>query len=362
MTNLIGQQKGGLQGTDLFFTTEQYTKRLLTTNASFYKKAIHAITKLDVKKKIQNINEEKIFYNPTFKDAKGNTIPINATCERLKAFTYGQIKNQHQLKLDGHTHNRYIANIFTKIAFMENRNNNLIYITNLKKYIKLEQVEHRDIYEELISLKYQEHHSKAKWEERLPNDDLQWPQMWNAMNNHITTEHTKTIIWSQIHLNEYTTYNYNKWHKQATNCPFCLDIPEDNFHIIIDCPILIPLWSELEQTLQNLHPNYITNNERAFGLMGNTPNITLRNWLTFLFRQCIVEQENIAYHNKKGPRNTIDIKMKYNSLVKTEVTKKYYLYKNLGQLTKFEKMFALNNYLIVRQNDQWQILKIFQIT
>ena len=53
MTNLIGQQKGGLQGTELFFTTKQYTKTILTTNTQFYKKAIYAITKLDVKKNIK---------------------------------------------------------------------------------------------------------------------------------------------------------------------------------------------------------------------------------------------------------------------------------------------------------------------
>ena len=57
----------------------------------------------------------------------------------------------------------------------------------------------------------------------------------------------------------------------------------------------------------------------------------------------------------------IDIKIKYNSLVKTEVTKKYYLYKNLGQLPKFELIFAVNNYLIDLQNDQYQILKMFQM-
>ena len=57
----------------------------------------------------------------------------------------------------------------------------------------------------------------------------------------------------------------------------------------------------------------------------------------------------------------MDIKIKYNSLVKTEVTKKYYLYKNLGQLPKFEQTFAVNNYLIDFQNNQYQILKMFQI-
>ena len=147
-----------------------------------------------LKKKFENINEEKLFYNPTFKNSNGNTIPINTTCERLQVFTYGQVRNEQQLKIHGHNYNRHIANIFTKIAFMENRNNNLIYSTKLEKYVKLEQITHRDIYEELVALNYKEHHSKAKWEERLPNDDLQWPKIWNALNNHIATEHNKTII------------------------------------------------------------------------------------------------------------------------------------------------------------------------
>ena len=233
----------------------------------------------------------------------------------------------------------------------------------MNKFIKLEQIQHKDIYEELILLKYQEHHSKTKWEHSFPNDEFQWPQIWNAMNNHITSEHTKTIIWRQIHLNEYTTYNYNKWHKQTTKCPFCLNVPQDNFHITLDCPTLAPLWSELCQTLRNLHPNYITDYEKAFGItVANTPRVILRNWLTFLFRRCIVEQENIAYHNKRGQGNMIDLKIKYNSLVKTEVTKKYYLYKNLGQVQNFKDIFGVNNFLIVLDNDQWQILTMFKIT
>ena len=224
ITNLIGPQKGGLQGTELFLTTKQYARRTLKTNALFYKNSIYAITKLNVKKKMENVNEEKMFYNPNFKNTQGNTIPITITCEKQKIFTYGQVKHEHQKRINGQLYNKHIANIFTKIAYLENRNQNLIYITNLHKYIKLNQVTHREIYEELISLKYQEHHSKNKWEDRFPNDDLQWPKIWNSMNNHITTESTKTIIWRQIHLNEYTTFNYNKWHKQDQKCPFCIEI------------------------------------------------------------------------------------------------------------------------------------------
>ena len=65
MTILIGKQKGGLQGTELFFTTEQYTKRLLTTNALFYKNAIQAITKLKIKKD-RKYQQRKSILQPNF--------------------------------------------------------------------------------------------------------------------------------------------------------------------------------------------------------------------------------------------------------------------------------------------------------
>ena len=56
MTSIIGTQKGGLQGSDLFFTTEQYSKNILKIpHSNFYREAIQAITKTQVKKRIENL-------------------------------------------------------------------------------------------------------------------------------------------------------------------------------------------------------------------------------------------------------------------------------------------------------------------
>ena len=124
---------------------------------------------------------------------------------------------------------------------------------------------------------------------------------------------------------------------------------------------MIPIWTELETILQNVHPAYVDNYERVFGMVGNTPNIILRNWLRFLLRHCIVQQENIAYHNKRGKLNVIDIKLAYNKMVKREVWLKYNIFKNLGQLDKFQSIFAINDYLIAWQDDQWQIITPFKL-
>ena len=80
VTLLLGVQKGGLEGSDLFFTTNDYARKILTTPYTYYKKAIRAITKFHLRKKIDNIKDEKLFYNPTFQNASNNPLRINVTC------------------------------------------------------------------------------------------------------------------------------------------------------------------------------------------------------------------------------------------------------------------------------------------
>ena len=97
----------------------------------------------------------------------------------------------------------------------------------------------------------------------------------------------------------------------------------------------------------------------VFGLPGHKPGIILRNWITFLLRHCIVEQESIAYHNKKGLLNEQDIRLKFNDRVKAEVMRKYRIYSNLGRVDFFERIFACNDYLLTWENDWYQILTLY---
>jgi len=359
---IMGNQKGGLEGLELIFVTKQYAKNI-RNGTTFYKKAIYAITQLITKKKIEDIMQEKVFYNETFKNAKNSTLTPNTTCLNNNIQTYGQIVEEYEKMQNKQYHNRHIANVYIQITQkdIQNRSDNQIYHTTSKTFIKFEEFSHKMVYQELIRLRYREHHSKSKWEQRFPSNTIDWNKIWPTLLNPVTTEDNKTITWEQIHLNEYTTYSYNKWHNAQQECPFCNQIPTNQFHITIECTALKILWLELENHLLHIHPTAITDFEKVFGLIANKPSIILRNWMTFLLRQCIVEQENIAYHNKKGQGNIPEIKLKYNQMVKTEVWKKYNIYRNLGRTQYFENVFAVNNYLIVWEQEQWQILTIYQI-
>ena len=99
--------------------------------------------------------------------------------------------------------------------------------------------------------------------------------------------------------------------------------------------------------------------EKIFGVEGLSPNIILRNWLTFNLRHCIAEQESIAYHNKKGKQNIHDIKINFNHKIKSDLMEKHHIYKNLGRSDYFKKNFAAENYLLTWENNCWQVLTLF---
>ena len=311
----------------------------------------------------KDYKQEKIFYNKTFRNTKNAILKPNITCQRHNILTYGQILDECEKQQNKQPHNRHIANVYPKIVYkdLNNRSEHTIFHTESQKYIAFQQTSHKMIYEELLILEYKEHHSKAKWEERFPNSTINWNEVWESVHNPLSHEDTKTTIWEQIHLNDYTTYSYNKWHNAQQCCPFCQQVPSTKFHITIECPTLTPIWIELETHLVNIHPVQLTDTEKVFGLTGNTPNIILRNWMTYIFRQCIVEQENVAFHNQKGQLNAQEIKFEYNQKIKSELWSKYNILSNLGREHYFQHIFGVNDYLIVKVNDQWQLLTLFNI-
>ena len=94
-----------------------------------------------------------------------------------------------------------------------------------------------------------------------------------AVHNPVSTEETKTIVWEQIHLNNYTTYSYNKWHKNQVPCPFCLLTPQERHHTPISCMVIAKIWKDLEVHLKHIHPVPLSDDEKIFGIHGTTPNV-----------------------------------------------------------------------------------------
>ena len=85
----------------------------------------------------------------------------------------------------------------------------------------------------------------------------------------------------------------------------------------------------------------------AFGIMGTTPYVKFRNWLTFLLRDVIRTFESKAFYNNLGSNNVIHIQHAYNARVQREVMRHYNLSKNLNRLDFFFKYFNPNDRFLV---------------
>ena len=363
MTAIVGEQKGGLTGVDLIFATASYcTKLLRLPSSKFYTESFKSISKLSLSKKVTDLYTEKFFYNPLFTDENNRTLPITRRCERDRVFNYGEIADEFSKQFFNLPHRNYVANVFNKIKKFNvyGRAENTIFVSSLNARVAFGVVTQKNVYEELLRIQYVEHHSVQKWEANF-NYEVDWEKVWISLNNPVTTERVKTTIWEQIHLNDYCTYSYNKWHNVQDPCPLCLSVPISKFHLTLNCEFTKKMWDDLEPRLIQILNSPVTNHEKVFGLLGHTPSIILRNFLTYLLRQCIVEQEGIAYHNKRGMLNIRDAKARFNSTVKSEVMAKYRIYAHIGRNDFFEKIFAQNEFLLAWENNWWQILTLYNI-
>ena len=206
--------------------------------------------------------------------------------------------------------------------------------------VQLKLVTQKQLYEETLLTIHRDHHSQIKWVEKL-DTAIVWEDVWKTVHNLLSTNLTKTTIWQQIHLNFYTQYSYNKWHKKKDLCPLCKKLPENIYHIILHCEFVNELWEKIDPVLKAIHPGTVTEEEKAFGIVQKkqTTGIVLRNWLTYLLRECIAKEERTAYHSSKIPSSE-NTKQKFNFNLQFEINAKVLRYQNENNLDFFDKMIT----------------------
>ena len=188
-----------------------------------------------------------------------------------------------------------------------------------------------------------------------------WKDVWTAVHNSLSINKTKNTIWQQLHLNFYTQYSYNKWHKTQDLCPLCNKIPESIYHIILHCHFTNKLWQDIEPTLKKIHPFSVSDEEKAFGIAQKQQKneILLRNWITYLLRNCISEAERRAYKSKTV--NIENTKIIVKNTISVEIRIKAYQYKSTGNLPYFDKIITHSGAICKKIGEgEYQVNPIFK--
>ena len=344
---MIGTQKGNLNGEDVIFADQSFIKHTLRVNDSFYREALNAISKLEIRKHIPELKNEPVFYNPIFTTKHGEeykTIkPFSGNNRLSKIKTYQDLldaENTEKLSLKA-----AITQKIKSIQHIANSEPTNKIIGILEEEMDFSNITQKFIYEQLIHQQSRDHVYQTKWQTEMKGfGPIDWNNIWESLHQQFFTEETKSTIWEQIHLNFFTTYNYNTWHNSLHPCPLCNKIPEDIFHIILDCKFTIKMWKNLEKTLLKIMPTRVTKHEQAFGLqLGKEKEhnlITLRNWLTFTLRHFIMLEERKAFYRKNNDKQEQVITFKYRCHIREEAATKELFYKYAGRERYFEKIIT----------------------
>ena len=319
---------------------------------------------LELWKGIQTINDwdkEHIFFNPMFTTENGKSLNLVKYCKENDIYRYEQLVEEKRKELAPLPFDKKLTALLDKILVSTQVRKEDILVTMEREEIKFKEITQKLLYEEtLLQINSKDHHSAGKWIFKL-TAYVNWHEVWNTVHNILSTNQTKTLIWQQIHLNFYTQYSYNKWHRKQERCPLCLDVPRDIFHIILHCKFIKTLWTKMEPRLLDLHPVPVSEEEMVFGIVlkKQTTGSLLRNWITFLLRELTMQEERVAYHASTKP-NIQKITKKINISFNFEIHMKAAQYKNENKLEFFDKIITYKEILCKKtENEEYEIRNIF---
>ena len=222
--------------------------------------------------------------------------------------------------------------------------------------IKMSQITQKQLYEDAILFGSREHTYKDKWVRQLDILIL-WDEVWDSVHHFPMTNNTKTAIWEQLHLNFYTQYSYNKWHKSNELCPLCKKEPKSIFHIILHCDYTNNMWTELQPTLTKLTTKPLDDTEKSLGIVQvkKPPCIILPNWLGYKLQEQILLFEKRAYKQSKVPSEEI-FKAVYNQSIAKEVKDLMHRLNNEGKMDKFDEIVTFENILCEKKGQGKYVL------
>ena len=127
------------------------------------------------------------------------------------------------------------------------------------------------------------------------------------------------------------------------------------------CEFTNKLWEDIAPILSELHSAPVSEEEKAFGIVQKrtTTGILLRNWLTYLLRECIMQEEREAHYAPNKP-NLEKTKQKFNKSMGLEIQIKAIRYKNENNLASFDKIITHAEVLCKKAEDgEYQIRHVF---
>ena len=369
-TSILGVHKGNTSGRDIIFAQGSFITRVMKVKSQFYREALNSLAIFHRRKGIPTAKDwdnENLFYNPSILGRSGKTLKETEYFRANGIFKLGQILREAAKEARGLPYDKIQANLAKKLTLdMGFPGSDIIkddtVLMGNTMHAKMASITQKELYEEAILIKTptKRDNYQNKWTQEISSVMILWDEVWASVHNRLLSNKTKTAIWEQLHLNFYTQYSYNKWHKTINSCTLCGKDPTDIYHIILHCDFTNTIFTQIEPALLKLFPNTITREEKAFGIVNikNKPAIMVRNWLTYKIREVILDFERKAYHNPKVASVTL-FKAKFNQEIASEVKKLLYRFKHENRMKKFDEIVCFGHILCEKVGEEYRLKCVF---
>jgi hypothetical protein len=191
------------------------------------------MVKISTVSTIKTIELEPLFYNKLILDNNNNNIVF-----KLNRYKRLMPKTIIEVPTTPNSREREVIDNIRKIKIALNNINitnnaeNIYSIMVKDKLSDISLLSFKDLYLKLLNDKNEPQEWEARWNNYLPNEEINWEEVWENVHDPIHSPYVKSAQWEMLHLNFWSGFKAND------RCCLCRENEEGNTHIVNNCTVL----------------------------------------------------------------------------------------------------------------------------
>lgn len=200
---------------------------------------------------------------------------------------------------------------------------------------------------------------KRKWENALPNTEIEWEKMWNNVHCNMLQFKVQSKLWEFTNLNFISSFTLHRMYNTDNVCKQCGQEEESSTHIFLTCNMSLCLYTKFEPLLKKIHNINLSQEEMALGIKIENKNTQkrerLRNYVFATIKYTLfkdrVQTQNTIFQRVTALYNKI------RSFISTDLQLKFLFAKKNKNIASFKENFLIQDILAIYSEDE-QTIKI----
>jgi len=184
---------------------------------------------------------------------------------------------------------------------------------------------------------------EQKWgvELNMPEDGLNWENIWKVVHNGIVNYKVQSSIWEMIHRNFICGYILKQMHKSDGVCKLCNKLERQRTHIFMNCDIINYVYNHFSNIITIFDNSVLSQKEKAFGIFEQmNDKKLLRNYTTFIIRHIIYRNRNMVVN--RGVNVQLILINKVKQFIRNDLINRFDIAKFKNEVLSFKEKYLID--------------------